>query len=468
MTTALESARAHLSLAQRNFAEVSPDLNARLDAASSLPEVEAIEREIATAEAPVTEARKRVETLERIDSARSNMAGLIPGGDTERVTIGSEPTTYQRGNPYSPSFFSDLYKHQRSSNPAAAERLQRGSKETLVLAEEKRIVYRDAEGRAMSSTGGSGGDFLPPLYFGDLFAEYKRARRVTANLVRNLPLAAKGNSITIPRFTGGTTTAAQTSDNQNVSNTDATTAIITIPVCTVAGYTDLSRQIVERSDPPMDELILEDLLHDYNKKVNNYVVNGSGASGQPKGIFAPIAFNLSTYTDASPTVAALYPVLTQAKRNVEQSVFENCTAIIMTSRRWNWFLAAVDTTNRPLVVPDGNSFNSVATLNVSADAYGAEGAAKPVGTLLGLPVYVDETLPKTQGVGTNQDSIILGAFNESILWEDQNGPRRFVFEGVTSQTAAIRVQVFGYCAFTAERFPTSISVVEGTGLVAPA
>jgi HK97 family phage major capsid protein len=469
-TAPLESARTQLTLAQHTFAEQLPALNARLDAAQSVAEVEAVEREISTAEAPVLVARKRLESAERIEEARSNTSHLIPKSDAEgrgRISVLSEPTTYSKDN-FQTSFFSDLYAYQRGRDAGAAERLERNSKESRVLAEERGTPFRDTEGRAMGSNTGSGGDFLPPLYFGDLYAEFKRARRVTADLVRNLPLAAKGNTITVPRFTGGALTGAQ-QDNQNVTTQDASTAIITIPVCTVAGYNDLSRQIVERSDPGLDQLILEDLLKDYNKRVNTFVLNGSGSSGQPRGILTA-AYNSVSFNSGTPTVATLYPKLLDALRQIQENVFETPTAWVMTARRWAWILNAVDSTGRPLVVPNSQgNFNAMGVL--------AEGPAGPfgndnqkiaaAGTLLGLPVYVDETVSKVLGTGTNQDEILVAAWDEHILWEDPQGPRRFVFEGVTSQTAAIRVQVFGYCAFTSERFTTATSVITGTGLQAP-
>lgn len=429
-----------------------------------------------TAEDLVKRTKSQLESVSRAVEARVASAALIPQtseGGTD-VKVIKEPLTYSRDNPMS-SYFRDLMNYQlRRGDTSGLERLQRNNKEVLVEAEERGIVYRDAEGRAMSSSAGAGGDFLPPLYFGELYAKFRRARRVTSRLVRNYPLAAHGNTITIPRVTAGTATAAQTADNQNLQTTDATTAILTVPVCTVAGYNDLSRQIVERSDPGFDQIVIEDLLADYNKKVNQYVVNGSGSAGQPLGILNVSGFNAITFTTGSPTVPLLYPKVLDSVRQISENVFEPTVGFVMTARRWAWILASLDSSNRPLAVVNGQGpFNALGLHNTGNASFndnlgdGLNGSMVPAGWFAGYQVYVDETIPKTLGAGTNQDPIIAAAFGEHILWEDPAGPRQFHFEGVTSQTAAIRVQVFGYMAFTAGRYPAATSIINGTGLVAP-
>ena len=387
------------------------------------------------------------------------------------VRVVSEPTTYSRENPDT-SFFADLFRWSKDKDQRSGDRLVRGTKETLTLAEERGVTFRDAEGRAMSSSTGAGGDFLPPIYFGELYAEFKRAKRVTSALVWNRVLPPMGTTITVPRVTGGATTAAQTADNASTSNTDETTGLLTIPVCTVAGYVDVSRQILERSEPGMDEIIAQDLIGSYGKQVNTYVVNGSGASGQPKGILQT-SFNSILFTTGSPTVGLVYPKLVDANRQVNEAIFEPVTAFVMTARRWAWFLDALDSNQRPLVVPDMvTPYADMITYELdsgkSGPFFNESAHLLPVGSLLGVPVFVDETLPKTQGAGTNQDVILSGCFKKHILWEDQNGPRQFQFNDLSlAQSAAVRLQCFGSIAFTAERFATASSVISGTGLVAP-
>lgn len=463
-----EQAEKRYNEALQARADIAADFEARLAALpedSTADDVQVISTEMTpqldAAGELVERTKAHFDQVDTIARARAAAQDLIPAGD---LSV-KEARVYNEKDVHGPQFFSDLYRFQTRGDRSALDRLERNTRQTVEGYEERGTVIRDAEGRALSSTSGAGGDFLPPLYFGDLYAEFKRARRVTAQLVRNLPLAAQGNTITIPRVTAGSSTAAQ-QDNQNVSNTDATTAIVTIPVCTVAGYMDLSRQIVERSEPGLDQIIIEDLLHDYNKRVNFYVVNGSGSSGQPTGLLNQSGINAITFTTGSPTVPLLYPKILDSVRQITEAVFEPTVGLVMTARRWAWILAAVDSQNRPLATPIAQGpFNA---LGVHSDANASfVDNMVPAGTFAGYPVWIDETIPKTIGAGTNQDAIIAAAFNEHILWEDPAGPRQFTFEGVTSQTAAIRVQVFGYMAFTGGRYPAATSAINGTGLVAP-
>lgn len=463
----LEQARQRLEEARSAVAAVAADYEARINELAedaTVDDVQAVSDEFSArldeAEGRVRNAETQVADAERIERARA----AAPVLQTEPITV-NEPATYDPKN-IRRSFFGDLYRAQRFQDRDALERLQRNTREHIVEAEKRGTPVLDAEGRAMSSSSTAGGDFLPPLYFGDLYAEFKRARRVYSNLVQNRPLPPTGNTITIPRMTGGATTAVQTADNANLATQDAVTATLTVPVCTVAGYSDLSRQIIERSDPGLDELILQDLYKSYNAQVNFYTVNGSGSSGQPLGVLGVSGINAITFTSGSPTVPLLYPKVMDAVRQITEGVFEPTVGLVMTARRWAWILASLDSSNRPLAVPNQQGpFNSVGVKN-DGNASFLENMT-PAGWFAGYPVYIDETIPKTLGAGTNEDRIIAGAFGENILWEDAAGPRTFTFEGILSQTAGIRVEVFGYMAFTAGRYPKANSVISGTGLTAP-
>jgi len=484
-----EQAQKRYDEARTALAAVSTDFESRI---AALPEdataedVEALTAEMRTkldeADELVKRAKAQLDDAIRLAEARAATADLIPSGTVEV----QEASVYQRGNPYK-SYFVDLWQARTRGNREAEARLEKCHKEAVAFDQKRGLV--DAEGRAMGSGSTAGGSFLPPLYFGDLYAEFKRARRVTSRLVQNRPLTERGNSISIPRLkaassgdtTTATLTAAQTADNATLANQDATTDTITVPVCTVAGYADLSRQIIERSDPGFDEIILTDLLKDYNKKVNFYVVTGSGSSGQPKGFLNDSNIISISYTDGTPTVGELYPKLLDAVRQIEENVFQPAVAFVMTARRWAWFLAALDSSGRPLVVPNQNGpYNALAMESPVYGAFGDNTGAgyqsrqqdnrimvAPAGWIVGYPVFVDETLPKTNGTGTNEDVILTGAFEEDILWEDAAGPRNFQFEGVLSSTAGVRLEVFGYMAFTSERYPKANAKIIGTGLVAP-
>jgi len=122
-----------------------------------------------------------------------------------------------------------------------------------------------------------------------------------------------------------------------------------------------------------------------------------------------------TYTDASPTVAELYPKMVDAIQKVQSTFFGGPNAIIMHPRRLGFIMASLDTTNRPLVVPAARNMNGIASGNGAVE-YGNSGYE-----MFGLPIITDANVSTAQGAGTNQDTIYVGNLQELHLWEDGNG-----------------------------------------------
>ena len=286
-----------------------------------------------------------------------------------------------------------------------------------------------------------------------------------ANAVRQVPLPAEGTVFNIPNGSTGTTVAAQAAENAAVSETNfAAGTDIAVNVRTYAGMQDVSRQTIERGTPGIDRIIYADLTADYAAKVDAAIINGAGTSGTHKGVLNATGINTVTCTDASPTVAEAWPKLSDALQQVGSNRKMPANLIVMHPRRWGWFTAALDSQNRPLIVADP----SAAVNAMGATASAAFGEGQLVGTLAGVPVLVDGNVPTNLGAGTNEDRIIVLRRQDPILWEEGNGlPRELQFEDVGSGTLTVRLQVYGYSAFTAERFPEAVSVISGTGLVTP-
>jgi hypothetical protein len=87
---------------------------------------------------------------------------------------------------------------------------------------------------------------------------------------------------------------------------------------------------------------------------------------------------------------------------------------------------------------------------------------------LGLPVITDANVITTNGVGGNEDVIIIGNSQEAHLWEQGSGePMMLRFEQPKGSELDITMIVYGYNAFTANRYPNAFSLIGGTGLVTP-
>jgi HK97 family phage major capsid protein len=379
-------------------------------------------------------------------------------GGAARVT--RENGTYEAHGEH--SYFGDLVAFRTFGDGSALTRLQRHAQET-----ENRIArdeYVDAkhsqEQRDLSRTDGSGGYFVPPAWLMEDAVALARAGRPTANVVRNLPLPAGTDSLNLPKISTGTTTAIQTTDNQSVSETDLADTSVSAGVKTIAGQQDVAIQALEQSPIAFDQIIFADLLGAYNTNVDTQVISGANSAGEVKGILSMSGNNSTTYTDTTPSVSELWPKIADAINKVHVNRYLSPNVIVMHPTRWAWFLATLDSSGRPLVVANDaqGATNAIATVSQVT----SEGV---VGTLQGLPVVVDPSIPTNLGSGTNEDRIIVMRANDVYLWE--SAVRTRVLPEVGSGTLTVRLQAYGYLAFTAERIPKAVSIISGSGLSTP-
>jgi HK97 family phage major capsid protein len=427
-----------------------------------------------------TAACKRLERSEALAEARAALPvevtepGTEPGSDGHtpepaRATrvewdsrtqhVGGEPSVYQAGGPH--SFVKDQLAAQKGDG-RAVERIVRAGKELASVG--KPMTDKDGnvlEERAIAETAGAGGELVAPLYLQDEYLKLARAARPYFDCLTPRPLPPNTNSINIPGLETGTAVAAQ-ADLGNVQSTDLKTKLLTFPVITEAGQQDFARQLFDRAVPELaDMVVFPDLVADYLTKTDVQAISGNGSSPNAKGVLsAVLAGGKVTFTSGSPTVKELYKKMADAIQRVHTKRFLPPDAIIMHPRRWGWLLASVDTAERPLILPIAEAhFNSLGALQrVASEAV--------VGSMFGLPVIVDASLPTNEGAGTNQDAIIIQRTADAWVLEDEPVKTR-VYEEVLSKELAVRAQVFNYLALTHERYATAIAVIQGTGLVEP-
>jgi len=395
-------------------------------------------------------AALRAEADREAAEARAN----FPTGDTNvttsRLTVKSEPTTY--GPEARHSYFHDLAMRQ-TGDSAAAARLARHASEIAVDA--------PAEVRAGSRTDGSGGEWVPPLWLLAQYAGLARPGRVTADLCTTMALPPGTDSINIPRVSQGTSIAAQTADNATITSQDMTTATVTAAVQTYAGYYDTSVQLYEQSPIAggLDQVIFQDLVKAHAQTINGAILSGTGANGQILGILTATNTTTVTYTSTSPTAAGLYSKIASAISSISTSRYEAPTAIVVHPRRWAWLSSQVDSTGRPLIVPTADGSQSVNSMAPS-DAYSF---STPVGSMMGLPIWLDPMIPTNLGSGTNEDRIIVARFSDAYSYE--GGVRTEVFRDVLSASLGLRFRLYSYFASTSTgRYPGSFAVIGGTAL----
>jgi HK97 family phage major capsid protein len=391
--------------------------------------------------------------------------------------IGQEQRTYtpERDRRGEASFFVDAFRSQLLGDVNALSRLQRHAQEVEV---ETRAGNEAVSTRAVST--GSFGGLVVPQYLVDLAAAVIRTGRAVANTVANLPLPEQGMSLIIPRGTTGAAVSSQATENSALQNTDEVWGNLTVPVATIGGQQDVSRQSLERGMPGIDAIVYSDLARAYHAELDRQVITGSGASGQMLGMLNTASIGAATAFGAVPTAALLNRKLAGAVAGIAGvGVGIDPGLIAMNPRRWGFLTAEADTTGRPLLGVDGNGPTNALGVNQQPGSYSAGNnpddprPVKTVGTMQGLPVVTDANLPTN--VGTNlEDVAIVYDPDVALLWEEGDGmPRQLRFEQTLGQNLTVKLIVYGYAAFTAGRYPQAVAkvggldTVAGQGLVAP-
>jgi len=408
----------------------------------------------AASEEEVRSAVERVAELtdqERREGLAANSRVLTGQTGGQRSPGGAHVSggeTYHRG-PSSPSFFKDLV-YARSGDFNAAQRLARNNAET------------GFESRALGNTGGtggSGGDFAPPGYLVDQFVALARSGRVTADLFTHADLPAGVSSIVIPKVLTGTAVGVQTTQNTAVANVDPTTSSLSSGITTTAGGVVVSRQLLDQSAVPFDEMILGDLAADHARQIGGQAITGTGASGSLTGYLTPASASVVPFTSASPTAVMLYQRLAQMQGLINSTRYKAPSAIIMHPRRWAHFASYVDANGRPLVSPTANGINSIAT------ATDQQPAAGLVGNVLGVPTYVDANIPTNLGAGSDQDVVLMAPMDDLMLWESPIQAE--TFDQPFSGSMGIYFRIFNYSSLQPSRYLASLGQIQGTGLKTP-
>jgi HK97 family phage major capsid protein len=394
-----------------------------------LAQAQATKDELAEINAELKDRQEELDTEERAIALRQRIG----------VVVGDEPLTYARGN--GNSYLRDLARANvpGGGNTEAQARLARHGQE-----------IRAAN---MNRTDGTGGEFVPPLWLMEEFVALARAGRITADLCRRVPLPPGTDSLNLPKVATGSA-AAEQADAGVVQKTDMTTGSASGAVTTIAGQQVFAMQLLDQSPINFDEVVFQDLLADLAKQIDIYVLNKAAI-----GILNVTGIVSVSYTDATPTVPELYPKVADMTQQIQTNRFLAPQALVMHPRRWAWILAALDSSNRPLVVPNPqgptNAFAGMTDVR-------AEGST---GNMQGLPVYVDPNVPTNLGAGTNEDVVIGARFDDLFLFEGDVRTRA-LFE-TDANTLEVRLQVWEYIAFIGSRYPKAIGKITGTGLITP-
>lgn len=432
-----EDAKARRAEAARSLASVTEE---------TTPEaLVELENEFTEAEGDVERTAKDLDLAKRVNAAIE--AAPAPVAEPTPIVVTRNEPVYRKDKAET-SYFGDLYHAMRYQSRQAFDRLDANNRH---FQDELAKRGESMETRSpVDATAGAG--FNPPIWMADEWAALARPGRPVADRVQKLPMPTDGLTAHIPKVSTGTTVAVQAAEGDNVSSTNISSTTADASLVTIAGQQDVDRQILERSLPGLDMVLFDDLMRAYDSQLDTQLLSGTGSNGQHLGIRAVSGVNTVTYDDASPTGSELLNAVYGAISQIYSNRYFAPTAIYMHPRRATW-LAATQASTFPLF-QQGGLFQAAGTQDDGK-----------VGTFAGLPVIIDANIGTTYGASTNQDEVYVVYEPDFRLAE---GPlRQATYEDVLSGQLAVRLQLFAFSFFWANRYAKSIAIVSGTGLVAP-
>jgi HK97 family phage major capsid protein len=294
------------------------------------------------------------------------------------------------------------------------------------------------------TTGVAGAGLVPPHWMTELYAPLARQERRLANVVRHIDLGDDPRPMTLPHQTTGTdnVVAEQATENTHPSETDAfATSTVTVTPKPTSGIQVVSRQMIDMTDPAVDELIYGDMLAVYDVKVEAAVAAALvAAAGVATVTFATEA----DFNDVTPPASLDAIITTEFAVWGARKLPPDVTA--MRIGRWGKYRKLRDIDGRALIPPE---MARQVMVNVEG-----------VGTVEARGQIEDTFVIPTDGLGSTAypENILVLRSRDTILFE--GATQRFRFEEVAGPES-IKLGIWAYTAVTV-RYASSVERIEVT------
>lgn len=362
------------------------------------------------------------------------------GDQTRSTNLGGARTTdrdpgiYTRGGQH--SFLADQFRSQRMGDEEAAKRLVQHTK-AMQSAMEGDAKLRDVLG-AGATTFGAG--LVPPVWLAEQFAPILHRKLRLASLLRQVPWAGPfAWSIPIANTAAKTSSVAE---GINTTESDPTYTVLTVTPKAIMGYSEVSRQLLEASNPAVDSVIWGDLIGDFYDNAELEVI--TALNGQAGVNTVTVSAGALTTTDILNQRAGILEGIAA----ISDAPAGDADYFVGRTSRWTTYLKFQDTAGRPLILAQAyNPQNAIGAGN-------ATGGFRSViqGTLESLEVVTSPTVAASTGFIVNSQEHLFSI----------SPPMQFQFEQPAGP-ALIRVGVWGYEAVTFGRRPKAVTKITYSG-----
>ena len=281
----------------------------------------------------------------------------------------------------------------------------------------------------------AGGFLVGTDHLADQFIEALYGRLTVASLGARIMQGLKGD-VAIPKLSASVTNSAFVAEGSAPSEGAATFAQVTMSPKTLAAYVDVSRRLMQQSDPSVEQVLRNDIINTFARRIDDAAIEG-GATNGPSGIIA----NGSTNVVAMGTngAAITYAKVVEMMKAVEEdNAIINSSAFLTNPK----VIAALRTTARQA---NGVEGNFIMDANQSI-----------LGTNVASSTVVPSDLAK--GTGTNLSAMVYGDFSQIMIgfW---SGVDVVVDQSSLSTSGGTRLAFFQDLD-VALRYPESFSVIK--------
>ena len=347
------------------------------------------------------------------------------GGDPQPIVhIRAEELVYRRdgGPDGSLSFFRDLM-FRSEGDPDAADRLNR---HTVQI-------------RALGTTV-TGAGAVPPVWLPSEFAELARGSRPVADTLRRVPITS-ATPVTVGVQTAGASVGTQVAEGDPGADGSFTAVPLVTTPKTKTGKIDVTRQLVDGSNPAVDTILYGDLMGAYNEEVEAEVIAALAAQ---LGIAGTIPIDTVGDPEGTPAVAPQLIVdgIRRAATAVRTRRKRAPSHVYLTHVAFGAVSGEKDGAGRPLITTGRYGPQNAVGL---AETTQYDGVAGEVLGLLIVPTWAGAD--GTVSVVRAADLLLLESATLTFRFEEVVGPEK------------IRLGVWGYVGATTGRYPTAIGRV---------
>jgi HK97 family phage prohead protease/HK97 family phage major capsid protein len=292
----------------------------------------------------------------------------------------------------------------------------------------KALLVGDEDAKALARAASTSADTVALPGFLGYIDNLIDTNRPALSAFSRAALPAAGLTVEYAQVSANTlAVGVQDPENEALSFGNLTIDSVSANVVTYGGYTEMSKQTIQRSSVNYLDTALRALSIAYANATNAALIS----------VVQGLSYTGKVFDVSAGTSAALIAGLTDASTYIFKNSGLRPEAIVCGTTAFKFLLSVQGEDGRPVVLVNGAGVNNIGSANVPGLS----------GQIMGLPIIVDPAMTATKAYVANSAAV--------QTLESAGAPVRLSAEDVTTLTDAI--SVYGYMAITV---PFAAAIVE--------